>query len=112
MPENSENLISYSRKSIRLKGYDYGQPGVYFITIFTKDMKNLFGKIVEGEMILNHLGTIAKRELHKLHSTYPNVKIFDDEFIVMPDHIHPILWIADVGASQRLARNPVFGPTP
>lgn len=29
------------RKNIRLKGYDYGQSGVYFITLCVKDRHNL-----------------------------------------------------------------------
>ena len=111
MPGNSRDPKIPYRKSIRLMGYDYSQGGAYFVTICTTYIKNLFGKIIDGEMILNHLGIIAKRELLELHNTYPNVEINDDEFVVMPDHIHAILWKTDVGASQRLARNPIFGPT-
>ena len=33
------------RKSIRLKGYDYSQAGLYFITIVIKNRQNLFGNI-------------------------------------------------------------------
>ena len=109
MSDNSEKIKPYSRKSIRLKGYDYSQPGGYFITICTKETRRLFGRIVAGEMILNRFGTVAHGKLHKLHNTYPNVEIYDDEFVVMPDHIHAILWITDVGASQRLAQNTTSG---
>ena len=31
-----------TRKSIRLKGYDYGQNGAYFITICTDNRKKIF----------------------------------------------------------------------
>lgn len=34
------------RKQIRLKEYDYSSNGVYFITICTKDKKQILGKIV------------------------------------------------------------------
>ena len=31
------------RKPTRLKDYDYGTPGAYFVTICTKDRKQIFG---------------------------------------------------------------------
>jgi len=33
-----------------LKGYDYSQPGAYFITIVTHERQPLFGKIIKGKM--------------------------------------------------------------
>ena len=53
---------THRRKSIRLPGYDYSTEGFYFITICTKDKKCIFGKIVDGEMILNEAGKIVKEE--------------------------------------------------
>ena len=40
----------HHRKSIRLKGYDYSQAGLYFITICVQDRKCLFGKIVGASL--------------------------------------------------------------
>lgn len=37
------------RKQTRLKGYDYSTPGAYFITICTKDRKELLSKIIVGD---------------------------------------------------------------
>ncbi|MBK5192084.1 MAG: hypothetical protein JJE07_02540 [Flavobacteriaceae bacterium] len=39
------NPSIHHRKSIRLKGYDYSQEGLYFITICVQNKKLLFGKI-------------------------------------------------------------------
>ncbi len=39
-------MTSPIRKPTRLKGYDYSTPGSYFITICTKDRKQLLSKIV------------------------------------------------------------------
>lgn len=44
----------HHRRSIRLKGYDYSQPGAYFITICTHQRECLFGEIVNRQMQLNH----------------------------------------------------------
>ena len=54
----------HHRKSIRLKGYDYSQAGLYFITICCQDRIWRFGEIVAVEnsqpkMILNDAGIIA-----------------------------------------------------
>lgn len=35
----------YHRQSNRLKGYDYTQNGLYYITICTRDRQNLLSKI-------------------------------------------------------------------
>ena len=54
------------RRSIRLKGYDYSQAGLYFITICCHDRVCLFGKIVGVEnnespkMVLNDAVKIAE----------------------------------------------------
>ena len=48
------------RRSIRLKGYDYAQPGAYFVTIVTQGCACLLGDIVNDEMRLNVLGEIVR----------------------------------------------------
>jgi len=45
MPYNRE---IHHRRSIRIKGYDYSQEGLYFITICIEDRKYLFGEIIVG----------------------------------------------------------------
>ena len=80
------------RKSIRLKGYDYSQPGVYFVTICTYRMKHLFGKIKNKKMILNDLGKIVRTCWLAIPDHFPNVTL--DEFIIMPNHLHGIIIIS------------------
>jgi len=99
----------HNRKSIRLKGFDYSQEGLYFITLCTQYRKNLFGKIEHGEMILNEAGKIIREEWQALPQRFANIELH--EYIVMPNHFHSILEItngdADVRASLVLA--PVRG---
>ena len=40
----------HHRRSIRLKGYDYTQPGGYFVTIVIWGRECLFGEIAVEEM--------------------------------------------------------------
>ena len=46
----------HHRRSIRLKGYDYSQAGMYFLTICVHERTCLFGEIENGAMILNDAG--------------------------------------------------------
>ncbi len=78
-----------NRRSIRLKGYDYSQPGIYFITICTYHRMHLFGKIHNGEMSLDARGRIAWNEWMITPDLRPNIGL--DAFVVMPNHIHGII---------------------
>ncbi|MGM0545474.1 MAG: transposase [Bacteroidota bacterium] len=83
------DLHKHNRQSIRLKGYDYSKPGYYFITICVVNRYCFFGKIVDGQMILNKYGQIAKKEWFRTEKLRDNVCL--DEFIVMPNHLHGII---------------------
>jgi len=90
------NSSLHHRRSIRLKGYDYTSEGGYFITLVTHQRLPLFGSIVDGEMSLNALGIIARDEWFRTAQMRSYVELFDDEFVVMPNHIHGIIWITDL----------------
>ena len=81
----------HHRRSIRLKGYDYSQEGMYFVTLCVQDRDYLFGEIANGEMMLNEMGTIAHNEWMHTPEIRKNVEL--DAFIVMPNHIHGIIII-------------------
>jgi len=77
------------RKPLRLPGYDYGNAGMYFITICTHGRRCLFGRIADGKMHLNELGVIAETCWHDLAAHYPHVDL--DSFVIMPNHVHGIV---------------------
>ena len=81
----------HHRRSIRLKGYDYSQPGWYFITIVVQNRQMLFGDVVNGEMVLNNAGRIADQCWREIPKHYPNVQL--DEYVIMPNHVHGIIGI-------------------
>ena len=106
--------LYHRRRSIRLKGYDYTQPGAYFVTICTHQRQPLFGRVVDGNMALNAYGEIVREEWFRTAQVRPYVELFKDEFVVMPNHIHGIIWIVArddapdmthraVGAQRRCA---------
>ncbi len=79
----------HHRRSIRLHGFDYSQPGSYFLTVCTKDRALLFGTVVDGVMHLNDVGQIVESVWHAMPAIYPGVET--DAFVVMPNHVHGIL---------------------
>jgi putative transposase len=81
----------HDRRSIRLKGCAYSQPGPYFVTICTQDRECLFGDIVDGEMRLNNAGNVVGDVARKISGSFPHASF--DEFVVMPNHFHGIITI-------------------
>ncbi len=98
---NRYNPNIHHRRSIRLKGYDYSQAGLYFITICCQDRTCLFGEIENGEMQLNDIGKMIELEWLKLPNRFSKVELH--EYVVMPNHFHAILEI--VGATLVVAPN-------
>ena len=85
----------HCRKSIRLKDYDYSQPGEYFVTICTHSHECILGKIIQGEMQLNIVGKIAEKCWREIPKHFQNVEL--DEYVIMPNHIRGIIILHDLG---------------
>lgn len=83
----------HHRRSIRLKGYDYHNAGAYFVTICTKNRECILeDPIVNG--IINDVW-------QALPLWFPTTEL--DEFVVMPNHVHFILWITEPIVGTTLA---------
>lgn len=81
----------HHKRSTRLRGYDYSQPGAYFITANCCSRFPIFGKIIGGQMMLNEFGIIAQTEWLRTPTIRPNIAL--GPYVIMPDHIHGILII-------------------
>jgi REP element-mobilizing transposase RayT len=92
MPHNPQ---IHHRRSIRLQEYDYSQEGAYFVTICIHKKEILLGEIIEGQMVLNEYGELIRTEWLKTAQMRENILL--DEFVVMPNHFHCIIVIADKG---------------
>ena len=79
------------RRSIRLKGYDYSNPGAYFVTVCEKKRSCIFGEVIDGEMRLSEYGRVVREYWEWLGQRYPYVNL--NQWIVMPNHIHGIIVI-------------------
>lgn len=91
------------RKNNRLRGFDYAQPGAYFVTTVVKGRHHHFGAVENGTIFLTRYGNILVDQWHWLHKQYPNTAL--DEFIVTPNHFHGIITIRDrfVGTGRDLS---------
>jgi len=83
----------HNRRSIRLKEYDYSQPGGYFITIVTYQRDLLFGEIVNEEMKLNDYGRVVDECWLEIPKHFQNIEL--GVYVVMPNHLHGIIVIND-----------------
>ena len=105
------------RKHPRLKGYDYNSNGAYFITMCVKDGHTMLGQVVGRDapgapsppapgamcaMELSEYGKIIHKEIKDTPSYYKNV--FIDKFVVMPNHVHMIIFITGEDGAPRAAR--------
>lgn len=95
------NPNKHHRRSVRLKGYDYSQTGLYYITICVQNRACLFGKIENGNMILNDAGHMIENEWLKLTERFKNIVLH--EYVIMPNHFHAILEI--VGTNVMISQN-------
>lgn len=76
--------------SLRMSGYNYDEPGIYFITIATKPRRNLFwneaiNSIGQPEP-LSQIGKNVRETISSVQDLDKNVEVLN--FIIMPDHIH------------------------
>ena len=96
------------RKQNRLTKYDYSTPNAYFITICTKNRKNLFWRDAEiiidrpKNVLLADLGIIVQRSIENISKHYPAISV--DHYVIMPNHIHLLLQInTDVSGRSMIA---------
>ena len=97
----------HKRKNIRLKGYDYSRAGLYFLTIVIQRRWYLFGRIENGEMILNDAGRMIEKWYHEIEHKYPDKRC--REMVVMPNHFHCIIEIVEHNADAQLLDTQLSG---
>jgi REP element-mobilizing transposase RayT len=93
----------HHRRSIRLKQYDYTQPGGYFVTVVTYHRDCLFGEIVNERMQLNEFGYIAEECWRAIPDHFANVEL--GAYVIMPNHVHGIIVITDRADENGMATN-------
>lgn len=75
----------HHRRSIRLPEWDYRTAGAYFVTLCTYQKECLFSDPV--------IRRVVETMWRQIPTHFPQVAL--DEWVVMPNHVHEILIIAD-----------------
>jgi putative transposase len=83
----------HHRRSIRLPGYDYSQPGEYFLTMVSHHRQSIFGTVDGDRVRLTSIGQIVRDCWKEIPSHFSNTEI--GPFVVMPNHFHGISQIID-----------------
>jgi len=87
------------RQTIRLPHYDYSRPGMYFVTICTHQREPILGVIDAGYVIPTDAGKFVEQTWFTLPNRFPNLKT--DKFVLMPNHVHAILFLESSPSSQK-----------
>ena len=94
----------HHRSSIRLRGYDYSQPGAYLFTICVQGRRELLGSVESAEMHLNAAGEMIHRWWLELARRFVTVQL--DIFVVMPNHAHGIVFLIDLPGKETPTLSP------
>ena len=97
------------RQSTRLKEFDYAQAGAYFITIVTHKRECFFGEVIGDRIVLSTYGKIAFTEWFKSSGIRQEIQLHDDEFVIMPNHVHGIVWFISENKIPNLENKPSLG---
>jgi REP-associated tyrosine transposase len=89
--------VAPRRRSIRLPGFDYSTPGAYFITICTRDRRPMLSAVSE----------VVTACWNEIPQHFPRVTL--DAFVVMPNHLHGILVLDDLGVGPSRPISVVIG---
>ena len=86
-----------SRKQNRLDSFDYSSNAAYFITICTKNRRNLFWNAVGASIArpperLSSYGRTVDDAIRVIPIHYPTVVL--EKYVVMPNHVHLLLRIS------------------
>ena len=86
-----------SRKTLRLKDWDYGAPGSYFVTVCTRGHSCILSRIAVGaelappSVALTAVGVLAEEQHLRLPERFPALSV--DRYVIMPNHIHFLMTI-------------------
>ncbi|MBK7626901.1 MAG: hypothetical protein IPJ16_06825 [Bacteroidales bacterium] len=95
-------LNKYRISSARLQNWDYGSNAPYYVTICAANREFFFGTIRNGEMHFSEIGEIVLNEWLKTPVIRPDMNIYLDEFVLMPNHFHGIILIGNNEFNNRL----------
>lgn len=94
---NRRNLTSRHR----LRGFDYRNPGFYFVTFCSHNRQHVFGEVVDGTLFHSQAGTMVVNAVAKVPDWFPNVLL--DCSVVMPNHVHFLVYLPLDGSEATIS---------
>jgi putative transposase len=102
MIEEDKYKKKYRTSSFRKPNWDYGSHGLYFITICTHERIHYFGKMEEDSSTFTEtqgivslretaIAEVARKNWLSIPKYHPYIEL--DDFVIMPNHLHGILFI-------------------
>ena len=95
------------RKHPRMKDFDYSENGLYFLTICVKEkdltLCNIVGRDVPDapKILLSSVGKIVEKYIYSINNAE---NIWVEKFVIMPDHIHLLLFVDNPDGASRTSR--------
>jgi len=101
----------YKRKNPRLSGYDYSENGAYFITICTKERKQILSHISDDitgqtENQITSFGRIVESVIQDIPAKF-NIEV--ENYVIMPNHVHLLLLLYDPDRIRAIRESPLQG---
>ena len=81
------------------------------MTICTRNHACLFGEVMDGEMRVNEVGRLVQDEWLRTGTMRLNVRVAPQEFVVMLNHVHGIVWLFGVAVDDVSPGRPQVAPT-
>jgi REP element-mobilizing transposase RayT len=99
--------MRHHRKQLRAPGFDYSTPGTYWVTICVHNMECRFGHVEHGLVHLNDAGRMVLRHWLEIPDQFEAVAL--DAFVIMPNHLHGIVFLHDTGHIPRVSLSTALG---
>ena len=94
--------LKHHRRSVRHPQHNYSSSGAYFVTICTKQRACVLDDPVVTDICID--------VWQALPGWFPTIVL--DEFVIMPNHTHFVVWLATVGAGLAPALSPAQHDAP
>jgi putative transposase len=91
-----------------MKNFDYTSAGAYYVTICTAQRIHSLSRIIEQEVHLSTLGCIVEEEWLRAETIREYIHI--GAYVIMPNHIHGLVYINDVDRSNTNDRSTTLAP--
>jgi putative transposase len=93
-------MKEFHRRSIRMKGYDYRNPGFYSVTTCTWRKECILAEIINQQVQLTAIGRVVEQCILEIPGQ--TTSFLWDTWVIMPNHVHMIIQLLQPKAESTL----------